>query len=47
MLVTAELDSLAFGETEFTDVRDEAETFSQELTEEDAGRTRKVLITQR
>ena len=45
MRVTAALDSAPIGESEFTDIRDEAVTFSRDLREGDAGQIRKVRIT--
>ena len=44
MRVTASIDSAPLGHIEFTDIRDEAERFSQGLTDEDPGRARQVLI---
>ena len=45
MRVTAALDSASMGENEFTDIRDEAVTFSRDLREGDPGQIRKVRIT--
>ena len=45
MRVTSALDSASMGENEFTDIRDEAVTFSRDLREGDPGQIRKVRIT--
>lgn len=45
MQVVAFVDSMPMGETEFSNFRDEAKTFSRALQTNDAGATRTVLVT--